>query len=79
MLPKSKCWYMMIVLTCFSPHWSALFVQSRIGYNAVGHGPRISAAREKMGPTANNNAVINCHLYLWSPHVCLEQVYLETI
>ena len=37
---------------------------TRIGYNAVGRGPRISAAREKMGATANNNAVINCHLCL---------------
>ena len=33
---------------------------TRIGYNAVG----ISAARGKMGATANNNAVINCHLCL---------------
>ena len=51
----------------------------RISYNAVGRGPRISAAREKMGATANNNAVINCHLFLWSPHVCFVQVFLETI
>ena len=48
-------------------------------YNAVGRGPRISAPRGKMGATTNNNAVINCHLFLWSPHVCLVQVYLETI
>ena len=52
---------------------------TRFGYNAVGRGPRISAARGKMGATANNNAVINCHLCLWNPHVCLVQVYLETI
>ena len=31
-----------------------------------------------MGAAANNNAVINCHLFLCSPHVCLVQVYLET-
>ena len=37
---------------------------TRIGYNAVGRGPRISAARGEMGATANNNAVINCHLFL---------------
>ena len=36
----------------------------RIGYNAVGRGPRISAARGEMGTTANNNAVINCHIFL---------------
>ena len=36
----------------------------RIGYNAVGRGARISAARGEMGATANNNAVINCHLFL---------------
>ena len=36
---------------------------TRIGYNAVGRGPRISAARGEMGATANNNAVINCHLF----------------
>ena len=52
---------------------------TRIGYNAVGRGTRISAARGKMGATANNNAVTNCHLFLWNPHVCLVQVYLETI
>ena len=52
---------------------------TRFGYNAVGRGPRISAARGEMGATANNNAVINCHLCLWNPHVCLVQVYLETI
>ena len=52
---------------------------TRIGYNAVGRGPRISVARGEMGATANNNAVINRHLFLWSPHVCLVQVYLETI
>ena len=37
---------------------------TRFGYNAVGRGPRISAARVEMGATANNNAVINCHLCL---------------
>ena len=37
---------------------------TRIRYNAVGRGPRISAARGEMGATANNNAVINCHLFL---------------
>ena len=37
---------------------------TRIGYNAVDCGPRISAARGEMGATANNNAVINCHLFL---------------
>ena len=37
---------------------------TRIGYNAVGRGPRISAARGEIGATANNNAVINCHLFL---------------
>ena len=37
---------------------------TRIGYNAVGRGARISAARGEMGATANNNAVINCHLFL---------------
>ena len=52
---------------------------TRFGYNAVGRGPRISAARGEMGATANNNAVINCHLCLRNPHVCLVQVYLETI
>ena len=52
---------------------------TRIGYNAVGRGPRISAARGEMGATANNNAVINCHLFLWILHVCLVQAYLETI
>ena len=36
---------------------------TRIGYNAVGRGPRISAARGKMGATANNNAVINMYIY----------------
>ena len=36
---------------------------TRIGYNTVGRGPRISAARGEMGATANNNAVINCHLF----------------
>ena len=35
----------------------------RIGYNAVSRGPRISAARGEMSATANNNAVINCHLF----------------
>ena len=39
-------------------------VIKRIGYNVVSRGPRISAARGKMGTTANNNAVINCHLFL---------------
>ena len=29
---------------------------TRIGYNAVGRGPQISAARGEMGATANNNA-----------------------
>ena len=33
-------------------------------YNAVSRGPQISATRGKMGITANNNAVINCHLLL---------------
>ena len=37
---------------------------TRIGYNAVGRGPQISAARGKLGTTANNNAVINWHLFL---------------
>ena len=37
---------------------------TRIGYNAVGRGPRISAARGEMGATTNNNAAINCHLFL---------------
>ena len=41
-----------------------IYIVVRIGYNAVGRGPRISAARGEMGATANNNAVINCHLFL---------------
>ena len=39
-------------------------VTMRIGYNVVSRGTRIFAARGKMGATANNNAVINCHLFL---------------
>ena len=85
---KMQCWK--IFLRNATPlHLRRYTVQSRlaitrltitrIGYNAVGRGPRISAARGEMGATANNNAVINCHLFLWSPHVCLVQVYLETI
>ena len=36
---------------------------TRIGYNAVDRGPQISAVRGEIGATANNNAVINCHLF----------------
>ena len=35
----------------------------QVGYNAVSRGPQISATRGEMGTTANNNAVINCHLF----------------
>ena len=42
---------------------SRLFIR-RIGYNAVSRGPQIYAAGGEMGATANNNTVINCHLFL---------------
>ena len=39
-------------------------VIKRNAYNVGRHGPRMSAARREMGATANNNAAINCHLFL---------------
>ena len=39
---------------------------TRIGYNAVGRGPQISAARGEMGATAINNAVINLLMFMKS-------------
>ena len=45
-------------------HVQSRLVITRIGYNAVGRGHRIYAARGEMCATANNNAVINCHLFL---------------
>ena len=47
-------------------------VITRIGYIAVSHGPQISAAWGEMGVTANNNAVINYHLFQSSCLSCTD-------